>query len=480
MIDHRPRVHLRPVAGWTNDPIGPVHWAGRTHLFHQVNPDGGYWDRPHWGHVSSDDLVRWRRHPLALSPDPDPDAADADGCFSGCVVVDGDEAVLVYTGVNGPAGPGQTQASCLARSREPELERWTKDPANPVTVVPRGHDLTGFRDPFVWREDGRWWQLVGTGSAERGGAAWLFSSDDLTTWSDEGPALDAATLVTRDGLQTWTGSMWECPALVRTPQGDALILSVHDGVTTHHPIAVLGTFTGGRFVGRRIQRLDLGPDVYAPCLYTAPDGRLIIWGWSWEATTAARQRTQGWAGMLTLPRELTVDADRVAVRPIEEFTGLRGDELSVERLATPGGWLTGAELARAGNVVDLEVALGPAAEVVSLRLCRAPDLQEYTTLEVDRHRGELWLDRAASSLDPDAGVGRVGGAIHPSPGRELRLRIVIDRSIVEVFVDDRISLTARIYPTRADSTGIEVVGSPTAVADVELQAWNLDSIWSAS
>jgi beta-fructofuranosidase len=479
VTDHRPRAHLRPVDGWTNDPIGPVSWGGRTHLFHQLNPDGGYWDRPHWGHLVSDDLVRWRRRPPALAPDPDPTAVDADGCYSGCVVVDGDEAVLLYTGVNGPEGPGQTQATCLARSRDRDLDRFTKDPANPVTVAPRDRGLIGFRDPFVWREHGRWWQLVGTGSPELGGAAWLFSSTDMANWSDEGPLLSSAAITAQDaGLTAWTGSMWECPALARTPQGDALLLSVHDGTTTHHPIAVIGTFTGTRFVPRRIQRLDLGPDFYAPCLYAAPDGRLITWGWSWEARTAARQRTEGWAGILGLPRELTVDDDRVHVRPLAEFAGLRDVELPVERRPTADGWRVGG-VSGAENVVDLEVDLGPAAELVDLRLCRSPHQEEVTVLHVDRRRGALWLDRGASSLDPDASGGRFGGTIETDPGGPQRLRVVIDRSVIEVFVDDRISLTARVYPTRADSTGIEVVGSPAAVADVDVRAWTLESIWAA-
>ena len=42
MIEHRPRAHLRPETGWTNDPIGPVSWKERTHLFHQVNPHNSF------------------------------------------------------------------------------------------------------------------------------------------------------------------------------------------------------------------------------------------------------------------------------------------------------------------------------------------------------------------------------------------------------------------------------------------------------
>jgi multiple sugar transport system permease protein len=48
----------------------------------------------------------------------------------------------------------------------------------PSRSAPKGADL-GFRDPFVWREDGRWWQAVGAGSSTSGGSVRLYSSTDL-------------------------------------------------------------------------------------------------------------------------------------------------------------------------------------------------------------------------------------------------------------------------------------------------------------
>jgi beta-fructofuranosidase len=60
-----PRLHVTGTSNWINDPNGPVHWNGVYHLFFQANPAAPRWGRPQWGHVSSDDLVRWRRHPTA-------------------------------------------------------------------------------------------------------------------------------------------------------------------------------------------------------------------------------------------------------------------------------------------------------------------------------------------------------------------------------------------------------------------------------
>jgi beta-fructofuranosidase len=465
--EHRPQAHLRPERGWTNDPIGPVSWRGRTHLFHQVNPDGGYWDRPHWGHVVTDDLVRWRRRPIALSPSPD--GPDVDGCYSGCVVTDGDDAVMFYTGARGPLGEAQEQHTCVARSRDELLDLWSKDPRNPVTVPPAELSLLGFRDPFVWKEHGRWWQLVGAGIRGVGGAALLFSSTDLAAdWRYEGPLL----LATDVDDPAWTGSMWECPALLRSPAGDALLISVHDDDTTHHPLAILGRLDGTRFLPATTQRFDLGPDLYAPCLHVDANGRVISWGWSWEARSPERQREDGWAGVLSSPRLLSVEDRHLRVAPLPELVGLREDRLEVVPLPTDEGWLVGGV---EGDALDLEVELGAAPDPVELRLRRSPGCEEVTRLVLDP-AGEVWLDRDAASLDPTAAGGRWGGRVDPADLRR-GIRVLLDRSIVEVFVGDAIALTARIYPSRYDSTGVEVAGSLSAVSGVRLRAWSLGSIW---
>jgi beta-fructofuranosidase len=470
MIDHHPLAHLRPETGWTNDPTGPIHWHGRTHLFHQYNPAGGFWDRPHWGHLVTDDLVHWQRRPIALSPDPD--GPDADGCFSGCVVADGDQAVMVYTGARGPGGPEQQQTTCLARSTDPELDRWVKEPTNPVTTPPEHLDLVGFRDPFVWREQGRWWQLVGAGVRGIGGAVLLFTSVDLVRWHDAGTMLTGPEIPSEE----WTGAMWECPALVRGLDADVLLINVHDGDTTSHPLALVGERDGTRFRPTRVQRLDLGPDLYAPCVYEDARGRVVSWGWCWEARSLERQREAGWAGVLSWPRELTVVDGVLHVRPLPETVELRGQERRIVAVPSDDGWCAdGAE----GDALELEVTLGPAADRLAIRIRRAPQLEEVTTIEVDRQAGELWVDRDRSSLDPEALGGRVGGSMGVATAGDLHLRIVVDRSIVEVFAADRVALTARIYPIRADSLGVEVVGQPSAVADVALRAWTLGTIWRA-
>lgn len=463
MTVHRPRAHLQPRRGWTNDPVGPVYWRGRYHLFHQANPEGGYWHRPHWGHFVSDDLVTWEELPLALSPGTD--GPDMDGCYSGCVVVDGEMARAYYTAASGPLGPDQQQVTCVATSTDPDLVTWHKR-AEPVTLPPGGLDLLGFRDPFVWHDGNRWLQLVGSGIAGVGGALFLYASPDLDRWDYVGPAL----VGDRDAIDPlWTGSMWECPALLRLGDGDVLLLSVHDGDKTHHPVLLEGRFDGTRFAPHGGVRMDLGPDFYAPCVLIDPDDRHVCWGWSWEAVGDVAQRDAGWAGVLTLPRLLTRRSERIGTEPLPELVGLRGPRRRLTAVPTDDGWRAdGAD----GDTLEVAATFPPEPGPVGLRVRSSPDRVEHTTILYDRDAARLTLDRDRASRNPDALGGVHGGDLRLAPDEPLELRVYVDRSVVEVFANGQVALTARIYPTRSDSTGVEVVtAGPTMTEDVAV--WDL-------
>ena len=125
-------------------------------------------------------------------------------------------------------------------------------------------------------------------------------------------------------------------------------------------------------------------------------------------------------------------------------------------------------------MLDIGVTRDERVDEVAIHLRCCPDGRERTVLHLDRARREVWLDRDRASLSDDARGGRYGGQLTLAT---TRVRILLDRSIVEVFVDDRVSLTARIYPSLPESAGLVVAGDRRAVEGVALRAWTLSSIW---
>ena len=57
------------------------------------------------------------------------------------------------------------------------------------------------------------------------------------------------------------------------------------------------------------------------------------------------------------------------------------------------------------------------------------------------------------------------------------MRVFVDRSIIEVFANERQCLTIRAYPTREDSSGISLIARGSEANLVSLTAWQMRSIW---
>lgn len=59
----------------------------------------------------------------------------------------------------------------------------------------------------------------------------------------------------------------------------------------------------------------------------------------------------------------------------------------------------------------------------------------------------------------------------------LKLRVFIDRSIVEVFANGRQCVAVRVYPGRADSVGVSLRSQGRETVLNALDAWQMASIY---
>ncbi len=464
---HRPQYHLSPPANWLNDPNGLIQWNGQYHAFYQYNPAGPYHGTIHWGHAVSDDLVTWEDRPVALTPSPD--GPDRDGCWSGCAVdVDGTPTIL-YTG-----GRGDLQLPCLGTAIDDDLTGWDKSPENPIIdTLPEepplrstDHWRAEFRDHNVWQaDDGTWHHLIGSGVENGGGTALLYTSDDgdMTDWEYQGPILIGGP--DRDG------AMWECPELLDLGERQLLHISNYEVVRYS-----LGTYNvaDGRFETDRAGLLDHG-SFYAPQSLRDDDGRWLMWGWVKPGRDESAQWDAGWSGTLSLPRQIDLDAaGRLRQRPAPELTALREAHVHSETVT-----LTDEQrsLPVSGNALEIraEIRIDDADEF-GLVVCQSPGGEEETVLRYTRE-SDLVVDRAGSSLDPRASDTPVSMPVSPADD-PLSVRLFLDGSVLECFVNDRHCLTTRIYPTREDSDGMSMYAAGGSVVVEEFDVWQLGSAWS--
>ncbi|MFJ8054218.1 glycoside hydrolase family 32 protein [Streptomyces luteogriseus] len=463
---HLPVAHLRPPRNWINDPNGLAFHDGHYHVCFQYNPYGPEHANMHWGHFRSPDLLDWEELPVALTPTPG--GEDAEGCFSGNAVSDGDRLVAFYSAFRTDRW---AQPVTTAESRDSGVT-WTPRGRLLIPELPEG--ATMYRDPYVWREAGRWRMLVGSAQADGRAAALLYESDDLERWEYQGPFLAGAPQAVAPDADTGLG--WECPQYLHANGRGALLLGAWDPeLGPRRTVVYPGREQNGRFLADAPALLDHGPDFYAPALLPGPDGRWLLWGWAWEARDPEWVREAGWAGLLTFPREVTLaENGSVRQRPAAELLALRAEHA----VTAVGETRATAVLGTVGPSFDLTARLEPrtATSATGLRLVTSADGTEYLDVRIDAGAGELVVDRDHASLDPRAhgGVFRI-----PCPeaqvaaGAPVELRLVVDRSVAELYLPSGKVLTLRFYPTGGTSWRIEARSGGEGVLGYTVGAWNL-------
>ncbi|MBN2472463.1 MAG: glycoside hydrolase family 32 protein [Anaerolineae bacterium] len=450
-----------------NDPNGLIQWQGEYHLFYQHNPNSALHADMHWGHAVSPDLIHWRHLPVALAPTPD--GWDEGGCWSGCAVNHKGVPTLIYTGVRGEWASVQTQG--IATSDD-NLLTWKKYPGNPVIdqVPPEARQTRDFRDPFVWQEGDTWYMLLASRMDGIGGTLFLYRSSDLYHWEYMHPFLT--------GRMEKNGRTWECPNFF--PLGDkwVLILSAHiDPNRTATVFYFVGEYKDHRFMPEVEGIYDYGV-AYAPLTMQDDQGRRLLWAWLREGRPLEAQAVAGWSGVQSIPRELSLLPDNhlgMAPTPaLEQLRGMHEQYANIE-LSTLAA---ARDLAPAGRALDIVAEFEPGTTGrFGMNVLVSPDGAEKTQIVYDAPTQRVIIVRAQSSLDT-ATDEFVHAAPHSlQPGEPLELRILVDGSVIEVIANHRTSITSRVYPSRLDSTGIQLFAEQSDGRLRSLDLWKMASIW---
>lgn len=58
----------------------------------------------------------------------------------------------------------------------------------------------------------------------------------------------------------------------------------------------------------------------------------------------------------------------------------------------------------------------------------------------------------------------------------LDLTIYLDHSVIEIYANDRLTMTSRIYPDRDDAKGMQIAAIGGRAA-IKMSVWSMGSIW---
>jgi beta-fructofuranosidase len=445
----RPLYHFHAQANWMNDPNGPIYHQGYYHLFYQLNPYGDTWGHMHWGHARSRDLVHWQHLPIALWPSEE---RGEQHVFSGCTVLGPKGQPLAFYTSIGQGKPAETYAEQWMATGDKDLLTWRKHPGNPVLAesLHGGVKVFDWRDPFFFQEKGSNYLVLGGNLNQRqGGKAvvnlYRAESNDLTRWRYLG------VLFTHPDTNVVN---IECPNFFRLGERWVLVVSPHGPVEYFVGDLDLTTF---QFKPQHRGVFDLGGNYYAPNSLTDHRGRRIMWGW-----VNGFKPGQGWNGCLSLPRSLTIGPhDELLQKPAQELKKLRSEHfrLSDVSLDESPHVINGCK----GDCIEVyaDVEMWK-ANVVQLKLRRSEDGTRFIPITLGGN--ELDVAGAKAPFRLQAGE------------KTVKLNLFLDRSVLEVFANDRLCF-ARVIQAQPQDLGLEITASGGTARLRSFHAWKMRPIW---
>jgi beta-fructofuranosidase len=202
--------------------------------------------------------------------------------------------------------------------------------------------------------------------------------------------------------------------------------------------------------------------------------------------------TEGWNQIMTLPRRLTlVGREDVRVEPAGDVESLRGAHRRVEGMSLHANReiaLDGVQ----GSSIELAAEIDTrGAPMVELNVLRSPGKEEFTRIAFYRDRGLhdrsgsnrgrqslITIDSSHASLAADV-LSRAPetAPVYLDSEEPLRLRVFIDRSVVEVFANGKQCVALRVYPERDDSIGVSLRAQGRDAVLRSLDAWQMKSAY---
>jgi sucrose-6-phosphate hydrolase SacC (GH32 family) len=203
------------------------------------------------------------------------------------------------------------------------------------------------------------------------------------------------------------------------------------------------------------RRFDYGRHFTGPSGNVLADGRTILWSIAQDGRTSDVQRLGGWAHNAGLPLELSLAPNGdLAIRPVRELALLRKELLT---------------LPVSGMALELEV---------HAVLLDGDELRVRLTSADGDVLAEIWVDARTLGVtrsgmnDSWSSAEPASGPVELADGR-CRLRVFVDHSMVEVYLNESRSLTTRIDVSAGPPVLEPVVGPDTGITSCRV--WRLST-----
>jgi sucrose-6-phosphate hydrolase SacC (GH32 family) len=441
--------HPGPDKAYPADPNCAIFYKGRYHL-HYIYQDKGH----SFAHVSSKDMVHWQWHPTVLTP-----LKTGHGMFSGTAFLTKEgKPAIIYHG----QGSGRNQ---IAFALDDDLNEWSET----IAVEPRtaGGEPAKMRhwDPDCWLMDGTYYALGG------GKEPTLAKSSDLKEWAFLGELLHPD--FPKD-LGVSKDEDISCANVFRIG-GKWMLLCISHGLGARY---YLGDFKNEKFLPDHHAMLNWARwDFFAPESLLTPDGRRVMWAWCTPLINGMQKldRSEDFKslmdynkfppGIQSLPRELSLPEDGVLrIKPLRELEKLRSDPKQ-ERNITVKSDTNYLLKEIAGDTIELALVLD------------SPATSEFGIKILCGEGGSNGFTIAAGNASKTLKIGYSNPPFELMEGEDLTLRIFIDKSMIEVFANDRQAAVAW-HEYNPKDLHVSLFSKGGNVTVKSISSWKMNSIYT--
>jgi beta-fructofuranosidase len=412
-----------------------------------------------WELVTTKDFVDFTKHGEVLARGT---RAEQDlYVFTGSVIEARGAFHIFYTGCNPYLKRiGQAEQAVLHAVSQ-DLLVWEKDPDFCFKSPCGRFELHDWRDPFVFYNDQehRYWMLLAArlseGPSRRRGITALCTSDDLIEWKVEEPLYAPNRYYTH-----------ECPDLFRMGGFYYLLFSEFtDGFQTRYRYS---RSPNGPWMTPKNDTFDTRVHYAAKTVFDGKARYLFGWNatrtneqdhgsWMWGGTLVVHEISQGPDGTLLVNVPESVDRAFHFKKElqIEKTLGcceVADGVLSLGNGSSYASLVFGVET---GPVFKYEVDLKFEEGTDSCGLLLRSDefMEKGYSIRLEPKRSRLVLDRWPREGDVPYVPG-MERAIDLKPRVRHQLKVFVEQSLCEVYLDDRVAMSTRIYDLKEGRLGL--------------------------
>lgn len=450
-LNHRAIYHFTTPDKWKNDPQRPIFFDGEYHYYYLYNRDYPNGNGTEWRHATSEDLVHWKDAGIAI-----PKYTNKNGdIWSGSVVVDtqntagfGKNAIVAI--VTQPSANGGQQEQFLWYSTD-KGRTFKSYSDQPIIPNPNAKD---FRDPkIIWDFQNNKWVMV----LAEGTKISFYESNNLKNWQYTGDFL------------THNIGIVECPDFFMMQASDGtykwVLGASANGKASGKPNTYaywVGNYNGKEFVADQSQEqwLDYGFDWYAGVTFESGNSsdkftKRYAFGWmnNWDYSNNAPTLQDDFNGMDSIVRQISLKK-----QDDNTYSLISCPVETLENLITSTDYLGKIEVIESktlqvqGEAYQLDADVSWLdAKNIGLRLQESVDKKRHIDVGIFIEGQYSYVNRSFTGQPDNSKKYVESRAPFDTSKKIVHLKILVDKTSIEVFVDDgKVSYSNEVFPNSSD------------------------------